>query len=191
VAAVVFTQGCNYRCPFCHNSGLLATEVEAGRLLAPEAILAKLRARRGKLDAVVVTGGEPTLQADLAQFLEDVRTLGFLVKLDTNGSRPDVLAALFEARLLDYVAMDVKATWSRYKELAGVDVCVEDLQRSLKMIAGSGVPHEFRTTIVPALVKHEDIAAIREQCPGTSFFRTQQFRPERAVAAGLRRPAKA
>lgn len=187
IAVVVFTQGCNFRCPFCHNANLLAARGDASQLISQETILQRLSARRDKLDAVVVTGGEPTMQADLAQFLRQVRERGFHVKLDTNGSRPGVLAALFEARLLDYVAMDVKAPWSRYAELSGVKVHVEDLLESIRLIISSGVHHEFRTTAVGPLLDGSDLACIRAQIPSGSPYTVQPFRAQYALSAELRR----
>ena len=118
VAAVVFTQGCNFRCPFCHNGHLVGCEGAA--LLDEAAVLAQLAERRNRLGGVVVTGGEPTLQGDLPQFLHALKQLGLAVKLDTNGSQPDVLQALLADRLVDYVAMDLKAPWARYDRLAGL-----------------------------------------------------------------------
>jgi pyruvate formate lyase activating enzyme len=191
VASVVFTQGCNFRCPFCHNPGLLPLRPSVSRIIPETAILERLRRRQGQIDAVVVSGGEPTLQPDLIEFLQTIRTLGLKIKLDTNGSRPDVLTVLLGARLLDYVAMDVKASWPRYAELAGASVCEENLLRSVRLIAASGIAHEFRTTIVPALITDQELATIRAQIPNASTYRTQPFQPEHALATWLRVPTKA
>jgi pyruvate formate lyase activating enzyme len=188
VAAVVFTQGCNFRCPFCHNPELLPLRSGARPLIPEAAILERLTRRRGQIDAAVISGGEPTLQPDLLEFLQAIRELGLKIKLDTNGSRPDVLTALFGARLLDYVAMDVKAPWPSYSKLAGVNVCENDLLKSVRLIVASKIAHEFRTTLVPVLMSDQDVAAIQIQIPDTSPFRTQPFRPERAFATWLRDP---
>jgi pyruvate formate lyase activating enzyme len=151
LAAVAFTRGCNLRCPYCHNPGLVAPPwpgaVEEGE------VLALLAARRGKLDGLVVTGGEPTLQPDLLPFLRRVKSLGFAVKLDTNGTRPDVLRDLLTARLLDYVAMDLKDEPERYPEWLGDGGDPEALRRSIALLASSGVDHELRTTVV--LPRHD------------------------------------
>jgi len=177
VAAVVFTQGCNFRCPFCHNAALLPIQPERGWLIPDQDVLDRLRLRRARIDAVVVSGGEPTLQPDLPDFLRAVSILGFAVKLDTNGSRPDVLTALFGDRLLDYVAMDIKAPWSKYESLAGVPMARDRIAESMRIIASSGVPHEFRTTVPPGLLAAGDLAAIRAMIPPGSRHKIQEYRP--------------
>lgn len=160
IAAVVFTQGCNWRCPWCHNLHLVEP-ARFGPVLETERVMAHLATRRGKLDGVVVTGGEPTLHGGLEVFLACVHALGFLVKLDTNGSRPAVLRRLLEAGLLDYVAMDVKAPLERYDVFAGVPVDTAAIAESMRLIAVSGVEHEFRTTVVPHLHTEADLAGVR------------------------------
>ncbi len=185
VSAVVFTQGCNFRCPFCHNAELLPQIVAVEKLIPADHVLERLTRRRGQLDAVVITGGEPTLQQDLADFLHRLREMGFLVKLDTNGSRPEVLCDLIAAGLLGYVAMDLKAPWRRYEDLAGVPVDVGRLRESVTVIAGSGIPHEFRTTLVPALLSEDDLDATRGQVPAGSRYRSQAFQPEHALDSRL------
>lgn len=186
VAAVVFTQGCDFRCPFCHNAGLLSRSPAPDSCIPEKTVLDRLTSRRGRIEGVVVTGGEPTLQADLAHFIEAVRTLGFLVKLDTNGSRPEVLKALLADGLLDFIAMDVKAPPDKYDTLTGVRAPVEAVSESIRIISGSGLPHEFRTTVVPALLTPEDVEAIRRALPAGSPHRTQPFRPEHALDPRLR-----
>jgi pyruvate formate lyase activating enzyme len=176
VAAVVFLQGCNFRCPYCHNQGLLAMAVPADRLIPASSILEKLQLRRGVLDGVVISGGEPTLHTDLPEFISEIRGMGFAVKLDTNGSRPSVVEDLLDAGLLDYVAMDVKAPWPKYKILAGKDVPVDRLQASVRLLAASGVEHEFRTTFVPHLLTQKDLEEIKALLPSGSFHRVQQYR---------------
>jgi pyruvate formate lyase activating enzyme len=164
-AAVVFAQGCNFRCPYCHNAALLPDA--SGRLPEGE-ILAWLDRRCGRLGGVVVSGGEPTLQADLPDFCAALKARGFAVKLDTNGSCPDALRDLLRGGLLDYVAMDVKAPPAAYDRLAGVPVAWQPLADSIAVIAASGIPHHFRTTVVPALMRDEDLQAIRALLPVTS-----------------------
>ena len=184
VAAVVFTRGCNFRCPFCHNGHLLAET--ASDDLTDDDVLARLAALAARLQGVVVTGGEPTLHPGLAGFLGRIRGLRLAIKLDTNGSRPDVLEALLAARLLDYVAMDLKAPWPRYPELAGTACDVAALQRSVALIAGSGLPHQFRTTRVTPLLSDADCDAIARQVPDGSPHVFQAFRPEQALDPRLR-----
>lgn len=189
-AAIAFTQGCNFRCPFCHNAGLIPHRSETS-LVPEEDVFAFLLKRRGRLDGLVVSGGEPTLHADLPDFLREVKRLGYLVKLDTNGSRPDMLWTLLDAELVDYIAMDVKAPFETYTRLAGATVDTAALQRSIMLIACSGVAHEFRTTNVEPLLSSEDLDAIRAMLPQTSFHRLQRFRPELAWDEDLRAAASA
>lgn len=146
VACTVFLQGCNFRCPFCHNSSLLgAPEQEP---IPEEQLLAFLQKRQGLLDGVCVTGGEPTLHKNLPALLSKIKELGFAVKLDTNGYRPDVLKALAEQKLLDYVAMDIKNCPARYGETAGVDgMDIHKIEESIRFLFASGLNFEFRTTV--------------------------------------------
>ena len=190
VAAVVFTQGCNFRCPFCHN-GHLVDNGAAGATLDEAAVLARLEERRNRLGGVVVSGGEPTLQPDLPLFLHRLKRLGFDVKLDTNGSHPDVLQALLDDRLVDYVAMDLKAPWEKYDRLTGGERDTLRLRRSLRLIAASGLPHEFRTTRVEPLLSADDCDAIARQVPAGSVHKWQRFRPEHSLDPALRAGAPA
>jgi len=184
VAAVVFTQGCNLCCPFCHNGGLIPAE---GRvLIRPEEVLDSLARRARLLDGVVLSGGEPTLQPDLSGFIRQVRDLGLLVKLDTNGTRPDVLEALLTRGLLDFVAMDVKAPFEKYPVLTGAAPCIREVQASIGLIAGSGLEHEFRTTFVRSLLTAEDLEEIRRSLPPGSRHRVQDFVAPLALDTRLR-----
>ncbi len=155
LAAVVFTQGCNWRCPWCHNPALVYPERFTLPLPVFE-VLARLAARRGKLDGVVVSGGEPTLQPGLGAFLAEVRKLGFATKLDTNGSRPAVVRALLAFGLLDFVAMDLKAPWSRYAEAAGTEVSTAALVETIALLRSSGIAHQLRTTRWPGLTADDE-----------------------------------
>lgn len=180
VAALVFTQGCNFRCPYCHNAGLIDTEHPPRYQIGQ--VLEKLTARKGKVSGVVISGGEPTLQEALGPFCRQLQALGLKVKLDTNGSRPAVLAQLLAEGLLDYIAMDLKAPMPHYQRLAGVAVDPAIILRSAHLIAQSGIPHHFRTTVVPSLLIDEDLATLRELVPAGSAYRLQPFRepPQRA-----------
>ncbi len=163
VAAVVFFQGCNFCCPYCHNAQLIPRN-RAG-VLTPQAILARLRKRQGKLAGVVLSGGEPTLQEGLPEFCRDLRIMGYAIKLDTNGSNPDRLALLLAEQLVDYVAMDLKAPPERYRQLTGDDVDVGAVLRSVGLIANSGIAHHFRTTHDLSLLNEADIIRIGEMVP--------------------------
>ena len=146
VACTVFLSGCNYRCPFCHNSGLLESAPEA---ITPEGLLEFLKKRRSLLDGVCITGGEPTLQPDLPQLLEDIKALGYPVKLDTNGSNPAMLEELLNRNLVDYVAMDVKNCPARYGETVGIpDLLLEKTEKSLWLLLSGKTDYELRTTCV-------------------------------------------
>ena len=159
VAAVIFTQGCNFRCPFCHNPEL----VVPGLFHAPfdvEEVFSFLNKRRGQLEGIVVTGGEPTLHADLPDFLVRIKALGYLVKLDTNGSRPEVVRALVDARLVDYWAMDIKSSAENYCNAAGVPVDLKAVEDSIAAIKASGADFEFRTTAVKSFFSRQDREAV-------------------------------
>jgi len=185
VAAIIFSQGCNFRCSYCHNEGLLCRTPETGALIPQEEILGYLDGRSGRINGVVVTGGEPTLQPDLPLFLLRLRAMGLKVKLDTNGSNPRMLSMILLEGLVDYVAMDVKAPWDAYGRITGVNCDVEALRQSMNLILHSGVAHEFRTTRVTPLLSTGDMDRIRAQIPEGSFHRLQTFRPELARDPGL------
>jgi pyruvate formate lyase activating enzyme len=181
VAATLFTQGCNFRCPYCHNPELVAP----GRfpplpLLAEEETLAELERRRGFLDGVVLTGGEPTLQEGLVGFVERLRGMGYLVKLDTNGSRPEVVQALVDGGRIDYVAVDVKAPPDRYAEFAGADAAVAEVERTVTILKHGRVDYELRTTVAPGLAE-ADVEAIAAWIAPAKRYVLQAFRvpPER------------
>jgi pyruvate formate lyase activating enzyme len=174
-AAIVFTQGCNYRCPYCHNRSLWSHEAVES-LYTEEAVFEFLHNRRGKLDGVVVTGGEPSLQSGLAGFLSQVKSLGFAVKLDTNGSKPEVIRGLVADGLIDYVAMDVKAPYSKYDALCGIPVNINYIAETVKVIVSAGIPHHFRTTFYPTLLDENDIQQIQAMLPATSKYLLQKYR---------------
>ena len=166
LAAVVFTQGCNWRCPWCHNPAL----VHPAQFTAPLAetgVLARLALRRGRLDGVVVSGGEPTLQPDLPGFLGQLKVLGFATKLDTNGSRPEIMRTLLAARLVDFVAMDLKAPWPRYADAVGVPVDTQVIEETLALLRESGIACQLRTTRWPGLTAEDErrIAALAAGSP--------------------------
>jgi len=179
ISAVVFTQGCNFRCPYCHNPELVSFNREG--LIEENYILSFLEERRGKIDGVVLTGGEPTLQSDLVDFLREIKNLGFLVKLDTNGSCPEIIEELLEAKLLNYIAMDVKASLENYSEIINVKVDIEKIKRSIDIIMHSGVSYEFRTTIVKSQLKRDDILKIGESIRSAELYVLQSFRPTKTL----------
>ena len=175
VAAVGFVAGCNFRCPFCHNPQLVLPEKALRSPPLPEGdVLRCLAERRGFLDGLVITGGEPALQPGLERFVREVKALGLLVKLDTNGSRPDVLERLLDAGLLDYVAMDVKAPFARYAEFAGACVDLSAMERSIRLVRERAPDYEFRTTVAPGL-RLDDLDALADRLGGARRWFLQHF----------------
>lgn len=161
VACTVFLGGCNFRCPFCHNSELLGADAE--EFMKAEELLAFLKSRVGILEGVCITGGEPTLQKDLPELLRAIKEMGYAVKLDTNGYRPDVMKALVEEGLVDYVAMDVKNSPERYAITCGIESDGFDLSRleeSMRFLMEGAVDYEFRTTVVKPLHDEEAIGSL-------------------------------
>lgn len=185
LSAVVFTQNCNFRCHFCYNPMLVWPQgSEGGKFknkedhspaIAEDDLLFFLKSRAGKLDAVVVSGGEPTLHNDLPEFIKKIKKLGFKIKLDTNGTNPAMLAELIKNSLLDYIAMDLKAPLERYEAVTGVKVDLEKIRQSIKIIKASGLSYEFRTTAAPGLIGPEDIAPMGEAIKGADAWYLQSF----------------
>lgn len=174
VAATIFTGGCNFRCPFCHNSELLSND--APEAYSVEEVLSFLTKRRGILEGIAITGGEPTLQPDLSDFIRDVRKLGYRIKLDTNGYRPQVLEKLCSEGLLDYVAMDIKTCKERYPAVAGIpSICMDHIDESVRFLMKSPVPCEFRTTVVKELHTAEDFEKIASWISGASRYFLQNY----------------
>jgi pyruvate formate lyase activating enzyme len=190
LAAVVFLGGCNFRCPFCHNAELV---VEPHRIpsIPLDTVLERLRTLRGWVDGIVVSGGEPTISPRLPELLGRIRAAGFEVKLDTNGSCPDVLAKLVARRLIQAVDMDLKAPLepAAYAALSGVPVRTELIRASVDLIRLSGLPHRFRTTYVPGLLDPAAIGRLRAAAPAGSPFVLQGFNPQRVLDPALRRVA--
>lgn len=174
VACIVFTPGCNFRCPFCHNASLV-THID-GERIEEEEILSYLKKRQGLLDGVVVTGGEPTLQGDLADFLGKVKALGYAVKLDTNGTSPEKLKTLVEKGLVDYVAMDIKNTAAKYPVTAGYGSAVlGKVEESIDFLLADTVDYEFRTTVTAELHTPQDIGDIAKRIKGAKRYFLQNF----------------
>ena len=174
VACIVFTPGCNFRCPFCHNASLV-THID-GESIEEEEILSYLKKRQGLLDGVVVTGGEPTLQGDLADFLGKVKALGYAVKLDTNGTSPEKLKTLVEKGLVDYVAMDIKNTAAKYPVTAGCGSAVlGKVEESIDFLLADTVDYEFRTTVTAELHTPQDIGDIAKRIKGAKRYFLQNF----------------
>lgn len=184
-AAMVYTIGCNFRCPYCHNPELVDETVE--RRFGEAEILAFLDTRQGLLDGVVITGGEPTMHDDLPGFIKAVKARGFLVKLDTNGTRPAMLAALAERKLVDYIAMDMKAPLRKYSRTVGRPVDTGAIKESIELLLQGLVDYEFRTTLVKALLSPEDIREIGKEIRGAKAYYLQRFVPTKLLNPQFRR----
>jgi len=185
VACMVYTIGCNFRCPYCHNPELVDETVET--MIPEDDVLAFLEARREMLDGVVITGGEPTMHDDLLRFMKKVKSLGLLVKLDSNGTRPDVLKEAVERRVVDYVAMDVKSTMAKYSQTVARPVDIEAIRKSIKFLMASGVDYEFRTTVIKALIAPEDFHEIGQEIKGAKRYFLQKFVPTKILNPQFRK----
>lgn len=175
VAATVFAGGCNFRCPFCHNGDLVLHSAKM-KEYSEEEVLNFLNKRKNVLEGVCVTGGEPTLYSDLPEFIAKIKAMGYKVKLDTNGSNPKMLKRLVEGKLVDYVAMDIKAPVSEYNKLCGVQVDTESVQQSVAYLKQGEIPYEFRTTVVKELHTKQDILEIGKWILGAENYYLQSYR---------------
>ncbi len=182
LASVIFLPGCNYRCPYCHSPHLVYSSEEI-EVIPTAAVMESLRKKKGWIDGVVISGGEPTLHRGLREFIRMLKALGLKVKLDTNGSNPDVLEGFLKEGLLDCVAMDIKAPLEErdYNRATGVSCDVEALKRSICIIIESGVEHEFRTTVCPGLLTEEGIGRIPQYISGAKRYVLQSFRPNNCL----------
>lgn len=188
LAAIVFTRGCNFRCPYCHNPSLIPlvdNNTKETPVVPVEKIMDFLKRRRGKLDGIVITGGEPTLQEGLIPFLEAVKDLGYLLKLDTNGSRPGVLRSVIGSGLVDYIAMDIKAPLEKYREVVNCTVQTCKIVESIGLVMGSGIDYEFRTTVVKSQLSCEDIVACGRLIRGAEMYILQKFVPVNSLDKSL------
>ncbi len=174
ISSVIFVAGCNFRCGYCYNRHLVLNDKDIPEI-RKEDILGYLRDKKKWIDAVVICGGEPLLY-DLEDFIIKIKKLGYLVKIDTNGSMPVTLKNLLDRKLVDYVAMDIKATWENYSKIAGVDVDLEKIKESIRIIKASGVDYEFRCTILPEF-NVNDIIRIAKMLNNPKKLCLQQFKP--------------
>lgn len=184
-ACMVYTIGCNFRCPYCHNPELVDETVETRHSEAD--ILSFLDTRRGFLDGVVVTGGEPTMHDDLPDFLRKVKAREFLVKLDTNGTRPEMLRSLIEQRMVDYIAMDVKAPLQKYSETVARPVDTGAIRESIALLIKGKAAYEFRTTVVKGILSPDDIREIGKEIHGASAYYLQRFIPTKLLNPQFRK----
>lgn len=173
VSAIIWTVGCNFSCPFCYNKDLVKGTIAE---ISEDEVLSFLDKRKNMLDGLVISGGEPFLQEDITSFCEKVKKLGYLIKIDTNGMFPEKLKELIDKKLVDYIAMDIKAPKKKYAELAGTKIDIENIQKSIDIIMQSDVDYEFKTTYVPGLLVKEDIVEIGKWLDGSEKYFLQQFK---------------
>ncbi|MFH1398855.1 MAG: anaerobic ribonucleoside-triphosphate reductase activating protein [Candidatus Woesearchaeota archaeon] len=180
ISCIVWVMPCNFRCPYCYNPDLVHA---VAKPISETEFFKFLGTRKGLVDGVVVTGGEPLIQKDIEQFLNQIKKHGFLVKLDTNGSNPALLKRLTQAKLIDYIAMDIKAPHHRYQEVTEAEVDTNTLKQTITYIMGSGIDYEFRTTVVPGLVEKEDIVEIARNIKGAKKYVIQAYYPSETLDA--------
>jgi pyruvate formate lyase activating enzyme len=174
ISAVVFLQGCNFKCSYCHNPELVDPGLFQPCLRETD-IFDFLETRKGKLDAVSITGGEPTLQDKLPAFIKQIRKMGFAVKMDTNGSQPKVIRNLLAEKLLEFIAMDIKAPLEKYKDIVKAAVNPDSIKESINLILEAKIPYEFRTTIVESQLGENDILQIGKLIAGADHYVLQNF----------------
>lgn len=196
LATTVFTVGCSFRCPFCHNpelvdpSSILPLSRGGRKGGLEKEFFDFLKKRQGKLEGVCITGGEPTIQIDLVEFIKKIKKLGFLVKLDSNGTRPDVLKKLLDLKLLDFIAMDIKNQIKHYDKTTGTKVDKERIKLSVELIRNSRVPYEFRTTVVPGIHTQGDFSAIAKWIGGAESYYLQEYRELKILDPKLKKKTK-
>ena len=182
IAATVFLCGCNFRCPWCYSSELVLPEKIKNQPRIPEKeFFDFLKKRKGLLEGVVLCGGEPTINKDLPDFIRNIKRLGYPVKIDTNGSNPEMLKDLIDKKLIDYVAMDIKAPKEKYNEAAGAKVNIKNIGKSVEILKNSNIDFEFRTTVVPSVHTKEDIIKIAKWIGPAKKYFLQNFRPEKTI----------
>jgi pyruvate formate lyase activating enzyme len=180
ISSVVFTKGCNFKCPYCHNPELISFEKDEF-IVDTDEIFDFLKKRKGFIDAVVITGGEPCLQKDIIDFAKKIKNLGFLLKLDTNGSRPEVVEKLLKENLLDLIAMDIKTLFNNYDDLTNEKNMEEKLKTSVSLIMNSGVDYYFRTTCAPPFVTKENFSEVIAQIKGAKKYVIQKFNNKKVL----------
>ena len=180
IAAVVFLQGCNFRCSFCHNGALLDI-CKNDNLIDENVIFEFLKSRVNKLDAVVISGGEPTLHNDLAEFISKIKSLGFKIKLDTNGTNPTILKSLIEEKLIDYVAMDIKAPFEKYPKITNSKVDINKIKQRIQILLSDVIDYEFRTTVVKDELSYADFEKISNIIKGAKLYYLQRFIAQNAL----------
>ena len=183
-AAIVFTQGCNFRCRYCHNPELVYPHL-FNSSMPEEEVWSFLQRRQGTLEGVVVSGGEPTLQEDLVSFMAKLKAMGYQTKIDTNGTRPEILRELIDKKLVDFIAMDLKAPFDKYAAITGVEANSTILQQSMDLIRQSGLEYQFRTTYDKEVLTESDIATLSQLTQGKNY-KVQECLPVAKEKAALK-----
>lgn len=183
IASIVFTQGCNFRCGYCHNPEILDFNKKTN--FKTEDFFKFLKSREGKLDGVVITGGEPTLQSGLYEFIKEIKNLNFLVKLDTNGTNPQIVEKLINDNMLDYIAMDIKSPLEKYSQIVCSQVNVNNIQKSINLIMQSNIDYEFRTTVIKSQLSYDDFEIIGQMIKDTKRYYLQKFVPSKILNSDL------
>jgi pyruvate formate lyase activating enzyme len=175
ISAIIWTVGCNFNCPFCYNPQLVNRITDC---IDENEILTFLKKRKGLIEGLSISGGEPLLQNDIIDFIKKVKKLDYLIKIDTNGSFPEKLQELFDKKLVDYVSMDVKAPMEKYNQITGVKIDIKKIEKSIEIIKNIEIGYEFRTTIIPNLLVKEDIVKIAKWLRGSKKYYLQQFKTD-------------
>lgn len=190
LATTVFTVGCSFRCPFCHNPELVLGGGENTSDNSEKEFFDFLESRKGKLEGVCITGGEPTIQPDIIEFIRKIKQMGFLVKLDSNGTRPDVLKKILDEKLVDYVAMDIKNSLKKYAKTSGVKADTERIKLSVDLIRNLSPDYEFRTTVVPGLHVPKDFLEIAKWLEGSKRYFLQPYLETKILDEKLKKTTK-
>lgn len=173
MACTIFTKGCNFKCPFCHNSSLIDLSINKD---IHDEVISYLKKRKGILEGVCITGGEPLIHKNIKELIKEIKDIGYLVKLDTNGSNPVLLKELIDSNLIDYVAMDIKNVFSKYNDTIGTKVNIDNIKKSINIIESANIDYEFRTTIIKEYHTIEDIIEIRNMLKKKSKYYIQNFK---------------
>ena len=184
LAATVFLTGCNFQCPWCYSAELvLPDKIKKQLKVSEKDFFGFLKSRKELLEGVVVCGGEPTVNKDLPKFIKKIKKIGYVVKIDTNGSNPKMLKDLIDKKLIDYVAMDVKAPLKsqKYNKIIGVRINLDKIKKSIEIIKNSGIDYEFRTTVIPFFHNKKDILQIAREISPAKRYYLQNFRPEKTI----------
>ncbi len=178
ICALLYTSPCNFKCPFCHNPSLIPVNSD---IIDEKEVMEDIYNTRQFIDAVTITGGEPTMQNDLEDFFRQVKSMGLKAKLDTNGYSPETIKKLVGDNLVDYIALDIKNSLEKYKLTAGIEIDTSKIKESIEFVMKSGVSYEFRTTVVPKLIEKEDFVKIGELIKGGEYYVLQQYNNQRTL----------